>query len=52
MPPRMMKQSAGRSTAAPQGGRIGGQTGRGGERTRESNRAEVMDELVKMMVKE
>ncbi|GJY96065.1 putative reverse transcriptase domain-containing protein [Tanacetum coccineum] len=34
MPPRMMTQSAGRVTAAPQGGRTGGRTGRGGGRTR------------------
>ncbi|GJX23267.1 hypothetical protein Tco_0227712 [Tanacetum coccineum] len=32
MPLRMMTQSAGRSTAAPQGGRTGGRTGRGGGR--------------------
>ncbi|GJV23207.1 putative reverse transcriptase domain-containing protein [Tanacetum coccineum] len=31
----MMTQSAGRSTAEPRGGRMGGQTGRGGGRTRE-----------------
>ncbi|GJS38688.1 hypothetical protein Tco_0563731 [Tanacetum coccineum] len=30
MPPRMMTRSAGRETAAPRGGRIGGWTGRGG----------------------
>ncbi|GKD69805.1 hypothetical protein Tco_1323895 [Tanacetum coccineum] len=35
MPPRMTTQSAGRLTVAPQGGRIGGLTGRGGGRTRE-----------------
>ncbi|GJV35067.1 putative reverse transcriptase domain-containing protein [Tanacetum coccineum] len=34
MPPRMMKRSAGRATAAPRGGRTGGWTGRGGGRTR------------------
>ncbi|GKD66543.1 reverse transcriptase domain-containing protein [Tanacetum coccineum] len=48
----MMTRSAGQLTATPRGGRMGGQTGRGGARTRESNRAEVIDELVKMMVKE
>ncbi|GJU94085.1 hypothetical protein Tco_1318841 [Tanacetum coccineum] len=35
LPPRMTIQSAGRSTAAPRGGRTGGRTGRGGGRTRE-----------------
>nr|GEV00981.1 reverse transcriptase domain-containing protein [Tanacetum cinerariifolium] len=35
MPPRMTTQSAGRSTAAPRGGRTGGRTSRGGERTKE-----------------
>ncbi|GKA59085.1 hypothetical protein Tco_0758398 [Tanacetum coccineum] len=30
MPPRMTTRSAGRATAAPRGGRIGGRTGRGG----------------------
>ncbi|GJZ14646.1 hypothetical protein Tco_0550323 [Tanacetum coccineum] len=35
MSPRMMTQSAGRSTAAPRGGRTGGRTGRGGGRTGE-----------------
>ncbi|GJV29437.1 hypothetical protein Tco_1385885 [Tanacetum coccineum] len=34
MPPRMMTRCAGRATAAPQGGRMGGQTVRGGGRTR------------------
>ncbi|GKB49568.1 hypothetical protein Tco_0900321 [Tanacetum coccineum] len=34
MSPRMTTQSAGRETAAPRGGRTGGQTGRGGGRTR------------------
>ncbi|GJX83816.1 reverse transcriptase domain-containing protein [Tanacetum coccineum] len=34
MPPRMTTQSAGRATAAPQGGRTGRRTGRGGGRTR------------------
>ncbi|GKE17355.1 putative reverse transcriptase domain-containing protein [Tanacetum coccineum] len=31
MPPRMTTRSAGRSTAAPRGGRTGGRTGRGGD---------------------
>nr|GEW06534.1 hypothetical protein [Tanacetum cinerariifolium] len=35
MPPNIMTRSAGRSTAAPRGGRTGGRTGRGGERIRE-----------------
>ncbi|GJR18170.1 putative reverse transcriptase domain-containing protein [Tanacetum coccineum] len=35
MPPRMTKQSAGRSTAVPRGGGISGQVGRGARRTRE-----------------
>nr|GEV01082.1 hypothetical protein [Tanacetum cinerariifolium] len=35
MPPRMTTQSAGRKTAAPRGGRTGGQTGRGAGRTGE-----------------
>ncbi|GKB70448.1 hypothetical protein Tco_0931860 [Tanacetum coccineum] len=35
MPPRMMTQSVGRSTAAPRGGRTGGQIGRGCGRTGE-----------------
>ncbi|GKB19431.1 hypothetical protein Tco_0853354 [Tanacetum coccineum] len=35
MPPRMMTQSTGRSTATPRGGRMGGRTGRGGGRTGE-----------------
>ncbi|GJW97118.1 putative reverse transcriptase domain-containing protein [Tanacetum coccineum] len=34
MPPRMTTQSAGHATAAPRGGRIHGQTGGGGGRTR------------------
>ncbi|GKB95868.1 hypothetical protein Tco_0982005 [Tanacetum coccineum] len=34
MPPRMTTRSAGCATAAPQGGRTGGWTGRGGGRTR------------------
>ncbi|GKC80776.1 reverse transcriptase domain-containing protein [Tanacetum coccineum] len=34
MPPRMMTRSASRATAAPRGGRTGGQTGRGGGRTK------------------
>ncbi|GKA70568.1 reverse transcriptase domain-containing protein [Tanacetum coccineum] len=34
MPPRMTTRSAGRATAAPRGGRNGGQTSRGGGRTR------------------
>ncbi|GJU09288.1 putative reverse transcriptase domain-containing protein [Tanacetum coccineum] len=34
MSPRMTTQSVGHVTAAPQGGRIGGRTGRGGGRTR------------------
>ncbi|GJU42606.1 putative reverse transcriptase domain-containing protein [Tanacetum coccineum] len=34
MPPRMTTRSAGRSTAAPRGGRTGGRTGRGSGRTR------------------
>ncbi|GKD15976.1 hypothetical protein Tco_1205134, partial [Tanacetum coccineum] len=32
MPPRMTTRSASRATAAPRGGRTGGQTGRGGGR--------------------
>ncbi|GKE66985.1 hypothetical protein Tco_1521146 [Tanacetum coccineum] len=36
MPPRMTKQSAGRSTTTPRGGRTDRQTGRGCGRTRES----------------
>ncbi|GJU07898.1 hypothetical protein Tco_1124328, partial [Tanacetum coccineum] len=35
MPPRMTTRSAGRATATPRGGRMGGQTDRGGRRTRE-----------------
>ncbi|GKC89219.1 hypothetical protein Tco_1149868 [Tanacetum coccineum] len=35
MPLRMKTRSAGRSTTTPQGGRTGGQTGRGGGRTGE-----------------
>ncbi|GJT39873.1 putative reverse transcriptase domain-containing protein [Tanacetum coccineum] len=35
MPPRMTTRSAGRSTAAPRGGKTGGRTGRGGGRTGE-----------------
>nr|GEV67265.1 hypothetical protein [Tanacetum cinerariifolium] len=35
MPPRMTTRNAGRQTAAPRGGRMGGQTGRGGGRTGE-----------------
>ncbi|GJX85975.1 hypothetical protein Tco_0336749 [Tanacetum coccineum] len=35
MLPRMTIRSAGRSTAAPRGGRTGGRTGRGGGRTGE-----------------
>ncbi|GJV21092.1 hypothetical protein Tco_1370112 [Tanacetum coccineum] len=35
MPPRMTTRSAGRSTAAPRGGRTGRRTGRGSGRTRE-----------------
>ncbi|GKC39832.1 hypothetical protein Tco_1052216 [Tanacetum coccineum] len=35
MPPRMTTRSASRQTAAPRGGRTGGQTGRGGGRTGE-----------------
>ncbi|GKC79061.1 hypothetical protein Tco_1129835 [Tanacetum coccineum] len=35
MSPRMTTRSAGRSTAAPRGGRMGGQTGRGDGGTRE-----------------
>ncbi|GKE40123.1 hypothetical protein Tco_1463528 [Tanacetum coccineum] len=35
MPPRMTTRSAGRQTTTPRGGRTGGQTGRGGGRTRE-----------------
>ncbi|GJT24489.1 hypothetical protein Tco_0894426 [Tanacetum coccineum] len=34
MPPRMTTRSAGWATTAPQGGRMGGRTGRGGGRTR------------------
>nr|GFC12297.1 hypothetical protein [Tanacetum cinerariifolium] len=34
MPPRMTKQSTGRATVAPRGGRTGGRTGRGGSRPR------------------
>ncbi|GKG24359.1 hypothetical protein Tco_0394987, partial [Tanacetum coccineum] len=34
MPPRMTTRSAGQETAAPQGGRTGGRTSRGGGRTR------------------
>ncbi|GJX65130.1 hypothetical protein Tco_0299473 [Tanacetum coccineum] len=34
MSPKMTTRSAGRATAAPQGGRTGGRTGRGGSRTR------------------
>ncbi|GJT86145.1 hypothetical protein Tco_1067862 [Tanacetum coccineum] len=34
MPPRMMTRSAGHATATPQGGRMGGRTGRGGGKTR------------------
>nr|GEW53124.1 transposon Ty3-I Gag-Pol polyprotein [Tanacetum cinerariifolium] len=36
MPPRMTTQSVGRETAAPRGGETGGQTGRGGGRTKET----------------
>ncbi|GKG25930.1 hypothetical protein Tco_0399076, partial [Tanacetum coccineum] len=35
MSPRMTTRSAGRSTTAPRGGRMGGQTGRGSGRTKE-----------------
>ncbi|GKF71728.1 reverse transcriptase domain-containing protein [Tanacetum coccineum] len=34
MPPRMMTRNAGRATVAPRGGRTGGQTSRGGGRTK------------------
>ncbi|GJU02051.1 reverse transcriptase domain-containing protein [Tanacetum coccineum] len=37
MPPRMTTRSAGQETAAPQGGRTGGRTSRGGGRTRVLN---------------
>ncbi|GKD09608.1 hypothetical protein Tco_1189293 [Tanacetum coccineum] len=43
MPPTMTTRSAGQATVAPQGGKIGGRTGRGGGRTRGRSGDQVND---------